>query len=212
RKLFVVLHTIFRKGSKYVYIWSPCEIRNLTSAPLQIRIQYDGDALRSAQIREKTKFDLATLKATKDFGIIQAGESVPVPLSIDPKYIDIQFAPQRAEGWTFTKSKSVAKMIETSTTCRVTSRCLAASLSSTTSSLKSSSAKSSTRNELVESFFMWPKLSKDLITVMIQTPLVVVNLFPFEIVVHLKIEGHFDWQQKIEPNETKHVLSDFSKT
>ena len=37
-KVCVVLHTVFRKGSKFVYIWSPTEIRNHTARPLRIKL------------------------------------------------------------------------------------------------------------------------------------------------------------------------------
>ncbi|ETO22598.1 vacuolar protein sorting-associated protein vps13 [Reticulomyxa filosa] len=212
-KVFVVLHTLFRKGSKYVFIWSPCEIRNDTSGPLEIKIEYPKDAVRSYEARESTEFDLATLKSTKDLGIVQPGESVPVPLSIDPKQIVISFASQKTQGWDFVKLKSVDEMIEKNKTCVITSvrsNPSAFSLMSpmTTSSSSSSSLKST---DTAESFFVMPRLSRDLISIMIQTPLMVANLFPFEIVVHLKKDS-FDWEQKIAAYESKHVASDFNNT
>eukprot|EP01083_Nonionella_stella_P301013 1030575_1 len=148
-RVCVVLHTVFRKGSKFVYIWSPTEIRNHTAAALHIKLYYKQQSV--------------------DFGIVEPGASVPVPLSIDSLKSFISFRPAK-KGFAFTKLSKIRDLI------------------------------SSQKFTLIvcgkESFILRPRYHRDLITIIIQSPLIVTNLFPFAIRIQLKM-GRVIWEERI---------------
>ena len=135
-KICVVIHVLFRKGSKYVYIWSPCEIRNHSSTPIRLRIQYDTKALRlpdaarkiqsggsggvgvGASENDASKGSLAQLQQHHqhqrleplDFGTIPPGKCVPIPLRIDPDRIFVSIKPEHRKGWSWTRAKSFKQL------------------------------------------------------------------------------------------------------
>ena len=226
-KVCVVLHTVFRKGSKFVYIWSPTEIRNHTARPLRIKLHFDRKALRvqtfhyfdrrSQQQQQNTESkeqqdgdpdinddDINNdynKREVIDFGVVEPGASVPVPLSIKSIESYISFKPCIDNGWNFTKLQKIRDLISSQKFTLIKSK------------WKSDYPSDSKPWQRIESFFLRPRYHRDLITIIIQSPLIITNLFPFPIRIQLKIntknDKSFVWEQRIAAYESLPVTTDF---
>ena len=219
-----MLHTVFRRGSKFVYIWSPTEIRNHTARPLRIRLHYKQSALRVPRATFNSETPSPSTRDSDglevmDFGVIEPGASVPVPLDIKSLESAISFQPALDSGWTFTRKHRVRELISCGKFTLTKSRWTGDYPADTKPWQRS------------ESFFLRPRYHRNLITIIIQSPLIITNLFPFPIRVQLSFDGgssmkgmasnsqrslshgsgrnKFIWEQPIASYESLPVTTDF---
>eukprot|EP01084_Bolivina_argentea_P255877 430533_1 len=183
----VVIQTLCRNGTKFVYIWSPTEIRNHTSGPLRIKLYYNKRiAIRctSFELEEGDTIDDEDSKKSEgninclDFGVVQPGSSVTVPFVLKSLECHISFKPVSNDGWIYTKLQKIGDLIKTNKFTLIRS------------TWKSNYPVSTPQSQLIKCFFIRPlSFTRDLITIIIQSPLMVTNLFPFPMTINLKTDG-----------------------